>query len=89
MILFLYFIFMDDPIEVKARLKEFGNNLRRARVVRCVTLESLSGKANLNIRTLQRIEAGQMNVLITTVMRLKQGLDCPWHELLPTSLQQK
>ncbi|MCL1922152.1 MAG: helix-turn-helix domain-containing protein [Kiritimatiellaeota bacterium] len=80
---------MDDPIEIKAYLKEFGNNLRRARVTRCVTRESLSEKANLNIRTLQRIEAGQMNVLITTVIRLRQGLDCPWHELLPPSRQQE
>ena len=89
MVFFVYFVFMDNLIEVKAQLKELGNNLRRARVTRCVTLEALSEKANLNIRTLQRIEAGQMNVLITTVIRLQQGLDCPWYELLPTDSQHK
>jgi len=80
---------MEKLIKTQAQLKEFGGNLRRARVSRKITQETLSEKADLHIRTLQKIEAGQTNILITTLMRLKQGLDCPWHELLPTSHQQK
>jgi hypothetical protein len=37
----------------------------------------------LNLRTVQRIEAGETNILITTACRLKQGVGCPWAELLP------
>jgi transcriptional regulator with XRE-family HTH domain len=74
---------MDDPVEIKIQLKEFGTNLRRARVARKVTQETLSEKASLNIRTLQKIEAGQTNILITTLIRLKQALECPWLELFP------
>ena len=73
---------MDNPAVVKTQLKEFGCNLRRARVARKITQEALSEKSDLNIRTLQKIEAGETNVLITTAIRLRQGLGCPWHELL-------
>ena len=74
---------MDNPIIIKAQLKEFGSNLRRTRVARQITQESLSEKADLNIRTLQKIEAGETNVLITTAMRLRQGIGCDWQELFP------
>jgi len=75
--------------ETEVQLKEFGGNLRRARVFRKITQEGLSEKAGLHIRSLQKIEAGQINILLTTLVRLKQGLDCPWHELLPATRQQK
>ena len=74
---------MDDPIEVKAQLWAFGCNLRRARVAREITQEMLAEKADLNLRTLQKIEAGQTNILITTALRLKRGIGCPWIELFP------
>ena len=74
---------MDNPVEIKAQLREFGSNVRRARVVRKITQEALSEKTDLNIRTLQRIEAGETNILITTALRLRQALDCPWYELFP------
>ena len=37
----------------------------------------------LNIRTIQKIEAGNINVLITTAIRLQKALDCPWTRLMP------
>ena len=73
---------MNDVHEIQAQLKIFGANLRRARMVRKITLESLAERANLNIRTLQKFEMGQSNVLITTVLRLRHGLGCSWDELL-------
>jgi len=42
----------------------------------------LAERANLNIRTLQRFEAGESNVLITTVLRLQRVLGCSWDELM-------
>jgi len=75
--------------KVSVQLKIFGGNVRRARVARAITQAALSEKADLNIRTLQKIEAGQTNVLITTVLRLQKGLGCPWNELLPTGAQCK
>ena len=65
------------------QIKTFGANLRRERVARKITQERLAELADLNIRTLHKIEAGQTNILVTTALRLRQGLDCAWDELMP------
>lgn len=62
-------------------LKIFGANLRRERLARRITQESLAELADLNLRTLQKIEAGQTNVLLTTAIRLKNALRCDWDRL--------
>lgn len=43
---------------------------------RRVTQERLAELADLNIRTLQKIEAGETNILFTTALRLARGLGC-------------
>jgi transcriptional regulator with XRE-family HTH domain len=63
-------------------LKIIGANLRRERMARKITQEKLSELADLNIRTLQKIEAGQTNILVTTAVRLRRALGCPWDALL-------
>lgn len=50
-------------------------------MVRGLTQEKLSELADLNIRTLQKIEAGQTNILITTAIRLREALGCVWERL--------
>ncbi|MEO7516488.1 MAG: helix-turn-helix transcriptional regulator [Verrucomicrobiota bacterium] len=50
--------------------------MRRERVAKGLTQEKLAEKADLNIRTLQSIEAGEMNLLVTTAMRLQNALRC-------------
>ena len=67
---------------ISKTLAAFGANLRRERMARRVTQESLAERADLNIRMLQKIEAGQTNILITTAMRLRAALGCPWDVLL-------
>jgi hypothetical protein len=42
----------------------------------------LAEPADLNIRTFQKIEAGQTNILVTTSIRLRKALGCPWDSLL-------
>lgn len=64
------------------QLKLFGANLRRERIARKITQEKLAELADLNIRTLQKIEAGQTNILVTTAMRLHAALGCSWDELM-------
>jgi transcriptional regulator with XRE-family HTH domain len=63
-------------------LRAFGANLRRERMARKVTQEKLAEIANLNTRTLQKIEAAETNVLVTTAIRLQRALGCPWDALL-------
>ena len=65
-------------------LKRFGANLRRERVNAGITQERLAELADLNIRTLQKIEAGETNILVTTAIRLKHAVGCSWNLLLPS-----
>jgi len=64
------------------QLKIFGANLRRERMARKITQERLAELADLNIRTLQKIEAGQTNILVTTLKRLRKAIGCKYETLL-------
>ena len=65
-----------------AKLKAFGDNVRRVRVSKGMTQERLAELVDLNIRTVQKIEAGHINILLTTVLRIKEELRCDWEKLL-------
>ena len=49
---------------------------------RKITQEKLAELVDLNIRTVQKIEAGDVNILLTTVLRLRKALGCEWNTLL-------
>jgi len=68
--------------DVIEELKLFGSNIRRQRIAYNITQEQLAELANLNVRTIQKIEAGQTNILITTAKRLQRALGCSWTLLL-------
>lgn len=51
-------------------------------MARKMTQEKLAELADLNIRTLQKIEAGQTNILVTTAMRLRRALGCTWGPIM-------
>ena len=74
------------PLDAKqtAQVRIFGANLRRERMSRGITQEALAEKVELNIRTVQKIEAGDVNILLTTVIRLKKALGCDWDDLMGT-----
>lgn len=63
-------------------LRSLGASLRRERMARGITQEQLAERADLNIRTLQKIEAGQTNILVTTAARLRKGIGCRWTDLM-------
>ena len=73
---------MPKTREIEKELKAFGASLRRVRVGAGMTQERLAELADLNPRTVQKIEAGQTNILITTAKRLREALGCRWEELL-------
>jgi transcriptional regulator with XRE-family HTH domain len=68
--------------QIQKELKRFGANLRRERTARKITQEKLAELAHLNVRTVQKIEAGQTNILITTAKRIQKAIGCPWESLL-------
>ena len=67
---------------ISKQLKIFGANMRRHRVEQGMTQEKLAELADLNIRTIQKIEAGQTNILITTATRIQKALACDWNKLM-------
>ena len=72
------------PLNAKqaSQLRAFGCNVRRVRMARKITQEKLAELVDLNIRTIQKIEAGHVNILLTTVLRLQKALGCGWGDLL-------
>ena len=52
-------------------------------MARGITQERLAELVDLNIRTVQKIEAGEINILLTTVLRFFRVLTCPWERLMP------
>jgi len=67
---------------IPAALSLFGANVRRERITRQLTQEKLAELADLNIRTVQKIEAGEINILITTACRIQKALGCEWDRLM-------
>jgi transcriptional regulator with XRE-family HTH domain len=63
-------------------IKQFGQNVRRQRNARAISQEKLAEKVDLNIRNIQRIEAGEINILLTTARRIKNALGCTWDDLM-------
>lgn len=65
-----------------ARLARFGAAVRRERLGRGLTQEALAEKLGLYPRSVQKIEAGQINVPLTTLERVRAALGCEWDKLL-------
>ena len=68
---------------IRGDLKSLGANIRRERMAKDLTQERLAELTELNLRTIQKIEAGRINILITTAMRIQQALGCAWDKLVP------
>jgi transcriptional regulator with XRE-family HTH domain len=63
-------------------LLTLAENIRRERTRLKMTQEQLAEKADLNIRTVQKIEAGNLNILVSTADRLRAALGISWNRLL-------
>jgi len=60
--------------KIAGDLQELGGNIRRIRTSLEMTQERLAELADINARSVRRIEAGEMNVRITTVARIRNAL---------------
>ena len=70
-----------DDIQA-SQLKRLGANVRRERMSRGMTQEALAEAVALNSRTVQKIERGDVNILVTTLLRIRKSLRCSWDDLL-------
>lgn len=73
---------MARPSILQQQINRLGANIRRERMAREITQERLAELVDLNIRTVQKIEAGEINILVTTLQRFKKALGCKWEVLL-------
>lgn len=71
------------PDKKSAQLKVLGANVRRERDAKGITQEQLAEKIDISLRNIQRIEAGEINPLSTTLIRLRKALGCGAEKLLP------
>jgi transcriptional regulator with XRE-family HTH domain len=67
----------------KKTLLALGERVRRARKTKGLTQEKLAELIDVHPRMIQKIEAGQTNIVVTTAMRLVRTLGCKWEELMP------
>ena len=51
-------------------------------MARGLTQERLAELADLNPRTVQKIEAGTITILVTTLLRIRAAIGCDWRRLL-------
>lgn len=63
-------------------LKKFGRHLTALRKERSMTIRELADVTGLTPHQLGRIEAGEVNILFTTVITLSNGLEISPGELL-------
>jgi transcriptional regulator with XRE-family HTH domain len=71
------------PKALSPWLKQLGDNIRRERMAKGITQQQIAEKADLNIRNVQRIEAGEIDVLLRTTVRIRKALGCPLEKLIP------
>ena len=59
-----------------------GENIRHERKIAGLTQEKLAELADLAPRVVQKIEAGQITILISTLRRLRKAIGCRYERLL-------
>lgn len=64
-------------------LDKLGANVRRLRMAKGLTQESLAELVDVHPRMIQQIEHGGSNQLVTTALRLRAALECSWDDLMP------
>lgn len=64
-------------------MRVVGRAVKAARIEAGMTQEKLAEKADISVRGLQKIEAGKITILITTLIRIRRALGCDFDDLLP------
>ena len=66
----------------KETLKKFGENLRKLRDARNLSLRDVSINCNIDNGQISKIEQGQVNITLITLLELAKGLNVDPNELL-------
>lgn len=61
----------------RAEVRSLGLRIRELRLAREWTLEQASEASDIDLKHWQKIESGQVNVTMVTLVRIAEGLDEP------------
>ena len=64
-------------------MKAVGRAIKVARLAAGLTQDKLAEGADIATRVLQKIEAGQITILVTTLIRIRRKIGCDYDDLLP------
>ena len=70
---------MSDPLQPHVLI---GRNIHRLRMRAGMTQEHLAERADVDLRSLQRIEAGVWNMTIDYLDRFRRALGCTWRQMV-------
>jgi len=73
-----------DQVREKALMKQFGENLKKIRNERNLTVRALADLADMDYTNISNIENGQSNPSMTTVIFLAEALQVDPAQLLPS-----
>ncbi len=73
----------ESPKNISPDMRAVGRAVKAARVEAGLTQEKLAEKSDIAPRVLQKIEAGRITILVTTLIRLRRVLGCEFDDLLP------
>ena len=59
----------------KSFLKTVGDNVRNVRLSKGLSMEAVANEANIEYRQLSRIERGEVNTTITSLLKIAQVLN--------------
>jgi transcriptional regulator with XRE-family HTH domain len=65
-------------------IKEFGKRLKKVRKAKGLSLRKLAMLAEMNYGNIHKIEKGEINPQISTVILLAEALGIPPSDLLPS-----
>lgn len=66
----------------KETLKKFGENIRRLRDIQNLSLRDVSINCNIDNGQISKIEQGQVNITLLTIIELAKGLNVEPFELM-------
>ena len=67
-------VFKETP-RYAAACKAFGLRVRQLRDERAWTLEAAAAAMDIDLKHLQKVEAGQLNLTMVTILRIADGFD--------------
>jgi predicted transcriptional regulator len=75
----------DDPSGPKLFLAAFADHIRKWRTALEISQAAIARQSGLSVSTIRRIEAGKVDLKVTTFLALTKAMDAELYELVAVS----